>query len=502
MISGARYEPSWVDSDPYPQLVDGRALLDGPLHDVIDPSTGDVVARWAEATADEVDAALAAARRSFDGGAWSRAPLARRAEILDAAAQAIWDQGERLVTLESLDTGKSVSGARHFDLYEAAAAFSYAAGACRDLHGDVRPASYPPDLFPGGGPQIVTMRMRDPAGVVVELLPWNAPLMTGSQRLAAGLAAGCSFVVKPPEEAVISTINLARLLESAGLPAGVLNVILGPGETTGEQLVADPRVDLISLTGSVATGQRVMTLAARHLTPVHLELGGKAPVIVFADADLDQAVRWATMAAFVNNGQVCVAGSRLLAERPVYDDVVDAVAKAAAGLPMGDALDPATFLGPLVTEDHADRVRGFLDRAVGSGAARVTGSPPAAPAQPRTFVPPTVLRDVRPGTEIEQEEVFGPVLAALAFETEDQALAIANDTRFGLNATVFTRDIERAFRAFAGLRCGEVNVNCHFTPDMNGAKGEPRKMSGVSAADVEAYTVRKAMNLQVRRPGG
>jgi acyl-CoA reductase-like NAD-dependent aldehyde dehydrogenase len=264
--------------------------------------------------------------------------------------------------------------------------------------------------------------------------------------------------------------------------------------------VADPRVDLVSLTGSVATGQRVMALAARNLTPVHLELGGKAPVIVFADADLDQAVRWATMAAFVNNGQVCVAGSRLLAERSVYGDVVEGVAKAAAGLQMGDALDPGTFLGPLVTEGHADRVRGFLERATVGGEARVVGSPPIPPAHPRTFVAPTVLRDVRPGAEIEQEEVFGPVLASVPFETEEQALAIANDTRFGLNATIFTSDIERAFRVFTGLRCGEVNVNCHFTPDMNGAKGEPQKMSGVSAADVEAYTARKAMNLQVRRP--
>jgi acyl-CoA reductase-like NAD-dependent aldehyde dehydrogenase len=500
MAAGVRYDAGWVDAEPYPQLIDGQELRSGPLHDVIDPSTGEAVAMWSEATAEEVDAALAAARRSFDGGEWSRAPLARRAEILDAAAAAIRQHGERLVTLESLDTGKSVSGARHFDLYEASAAFSYAAGICRDLHGDVRTTSYPPELFPAGGPEIITMRMREPAGVVVELLPWNAPLMTGSQRVAAGLAAGCSFVVKPAEEAVITTVNLARLLESAGLPRGVLNVVLGPGETVGEQLVADRRVDLVSLTGSVATGQRVMALAARNLTPVHLELGGKAPVIVFADADLDQAVHWATMAAFVNNGQVCVAGSRLLAERPVYGDVVEGIAKAAAGLPMGDALDPGTFLGPLVTEGHADRVRGFLDRATAGGEARVVGSPPIPPAHPRTFVAPTVLRDVRPGAEIEQEEVFGPLLASVPFETEGQALAIANDTRFGLNATIFTGDIERAFRAFSGLRCGEVNVNCHFTPDMNGAKGEPRKMSGVSAADVESYTVRKAMNLQVRRP--
>jgi acyl-CoA reductase-like NAD-dependent aldehyde dehydrogenase len=420
--------------------------------------------------------------------------------VLDAVALAIRENCDRLVTLESLDTGKSVSGARHFDIYEAATAFSFAAGLCRDLHGDVRRTSYPPELFPTGGPQIITMRMREPAGVVCELLPWNAPLMTGGQRIAAGLAAGCSFVIKPPEEAVITTVNLVRLMESVGVPPGVLNVVLGPGETVGEQLVADPRIDLISLTGSVATGQRVMALAARTLTPVHLELGGKAPVIVFADAEIDAAIRWATMAAFVNSGQVCVAGSRLLVEQSVYDEVVNGVAQAAAALPMGDALDPATFLGPLVSEQHADRVRGFVERAVQEPGTQVVGPGQIPAAYPRTFVAPTVLRGVEPGSEIEQEEVFGPVLASLAFADEEQALAIANDTRYGLNATVFTRDIERAFRAFDGLRCGEVNINCHFTPDMNGAKGDPQKMSGLFAADVDAYTVRKALNLSVRGP--
>src|SRR5581483_1919499 len=296
----------------------------------------------------------------------------------------------------------------------------------------------------------------------------------------------------------ISVVQLGRLLLDCGLPPGVLNVVLGPGSSVGERLVADSRVDLVSLTGSVETGRRVMEIAARNLTQVHLELGGKSPVIVFADADMNQAVPWAMMAAFVNMGEVCVAGSRLLVEAPAYEEVVSRVAQMSATLPIGDALDPATFIGPLVTRQHADKVRGYVQRAVERGDARVVPGGSAVPdgAAP-TFVAPTVLAEVRPGSEIEQEEVFGPVLATLPFDSEEDALRIANGTPFGLNATVFTRDMERAFRFAGELVAGEVNVNCHFAPDMNGGRGEPRKMSGLSKTGVEAYTTLRAVNVQI-----
>ncbi len=492
-----RLDPSWLDTDPYPQLIAGEERRDGAPQPVVDPSTGDTVAHWAEATPAEVDAATGAARRAFDEGEWRRMPLARRAEVLDAAATAIRAATPRLAALEAIDTGKAVGGAITYDLYEAATAFSYAAGVARDLHGDVRRSSFPPDLMPGGGPEILTLRMREPAGVVAELLPWNGPLMTGSQRIAAALAAGCAIVAKPPEEAVVTTIELARILAACGLPPGTLNVVLGPGETVGEQLVADPRVDVVSLTGSVETGKRVMRIASERLATVNLELGGKAPVIVFADADLDGAVGWSMMAAFVNMGEVCVAGSRLLVEASVYDDVVNGVAGAASGLPIGDALDPDTFIGPLITDAHAVRVRGFVDRAVSDGA-RVVGGGTVPDGSPATFMAPTVVGDVAPGAELEQNEVFGPVLAAMAFTDEADAIRIANGTRYGLNATVFTRDIERAFRLAEQLDCGEVNVNCHFSPDMNGGRGEPRRASGSARTGIESYTALKAINLQVR----
>jgi acyl-CoA reductase-like NAD-dependent aldehyde dehydrogenase len=494
----ARIDPAWFPTEPYPQLVAGQARRAGRLHPVLDPSTGETHAQWAEATPEEVDAALAAARRAFDEGDWRRMAPGRRAEVLDAVAARIRQDASRLAALEAADTGKAVGGARVYDVHEAATAFSYAAGVGRDLHGDVRRAAFPPDLLPGGGPDVLTMRLREPAGVVVELLPWNGPLMTGSQRIAAALAAGCSLVVKPPEEAVVSVLELAGILADCGLPPGTLNVVLGPGETVGAQLVSDPRVDLISLTGGVETGARVMAAAARNITPVHLELGGKSPVLVFPDADLEQAAGWAMMAAFVNMGEVCVAGSRLLVHESVYEEVVARVAEQAGFLPIGDALDPGTFIGPLISEAHADRVRGFVDRALADGSAQLVGGGAVPAGSPDTFAAPLVLGRVRPGCELEQTEVFGPVLAAASFADEDEAVALANGTRYGLNATVFTRDIERAFQLADRLDCGEVNVNCHFAPDMNGGRGEPRRMSGASRTGVEAYTALKAINVQVR----
>jgi acyl-CoA reductase-like NAD-dependent aldehyde dehydrogenase len=488
-----RIDPAWIPADPIPQLIAGEERRAGQVRPVVDPSLDAPVASWAEATPEEVDAALAAARRTFDAGDWRRRSLAGRAEVLEAVATRIRADAARLAALEAMDTGKAVAGALVYDVYEAATAFAHAAGVARDLHGDVRRSNFPPDLLPGGGPDLLTLRLREPAGVVCELLPWNGPLMTGSQRIAAALAAGCSVVAKPPEEAVVSTLELARLLHECGLPPGALNVVLGAGETVGEQLVSDPRVDLVSLTGSVETGRRVMELAARRTAAVNLELGGKSPVIVLADADLDAAIPWSMMAAFVNMGEVCVAGSRLLVERSVYDAVVEGVASAASGLPIGDALDQSTFIGPLITAAHADRVRGYVERAAGDGVTVARGDVPEG--LPPTFVAPTVVGGVQPTAEVAQQEVFGPVLAALPFTSEDEAIEIANGTTYGLNATVFTRDIGRAFRLADRLDVGEININSHFAPEMNGGRGEPRRSSGFARTGVDAYTALKAINL-------
>jgi len=483
--------------ETFGSIVAGGVRGEGEVRAVIDPSTGSTVARWAGAEARDVDDALSAARRSVDDGAWRRMPPLRRAEVLESVADGIGAAAAGLAAIESLDTGKSIHGAETFDLYEAETAFRHAAAVCRTATGDVRRSSYPPQLFPAGGPDVLTLRTREPAGVVVELLPWNAPLMTGSQRVAAALAAGCSVIVKPPEEAVMSSSRLVGLLHRAGVPAEVVQLVLGAGETVGEQLIGDRRVDLVSLTGSVETGRRVAEVAGRQLVATHLELGGKAPVIVCEDADVEAAARWAAMAAFVNAGQVCVAGSRLLVHRSRYDDVLDAVTAHARQFRIGDALDPETFMGPLVTSEHAAHVRRRRDEAIDRGDAVVRGAVELPGGLPDTFVAPTVLGEVRPGSELEQQEIFGPVLAAMSFDSDDEAIALANGTPYGLNATVFTSSLQRAFAFSSSLDVGEVNVNCHFTPDMNGLKGAPRRSSGLGLADVEAYSTVKALNVNL-----
>jgi acyl-CoA reductase-like NAD-dependent aldehyde dehydrogenase len=456
-----RIDPAWFPSDPYPQLIAGAARRDGARHDVVDPSTGDVHAQWAEATPDEVDAALGAARRSFDTGEWRRMAPSRRAEVLDAVAQRIRDDADRLAALEAADTGKAVGGAKTYDVHEAAVAFAFAAGVGRDLHGDVRRTAFPPQLLPGGGPDVLTMRLREPAGVVVELLPWNGPLMTGSQRIAAALAAGCSIVVKPPEEAVVSTIELARILDECGLPPGTVNVVLGPGETVGEQLVADTRVDLVSLTGGVETGARVMATAARNITPVHLELGGKSPVIVFADADLDRALDAAIFGVFTLNGERCTAGSRLLLEDSIYDEFVAKLLARVARIKVGDPHDMTTEVGPLIHRDHLAKVRGYLDIARQEGARiAVGGDAPGDPALAHgNYLRPTVLLDVTNDMRVAQEEIFGPVLAVLRFRDEAEALRIANGTRYGLAAYLWTGDVTRAHRFAPEIESGMIWVN-------------------------------------------
>ena len=493
-----RYNAAYVDSDPYGQAIAGEASRAAPdVRPLIDPSTGETFASWVEATEDEIDRAVGAARRSFDEGTWRRMPLARRAEVLEAAAAAIAAETDKLATLDCLCTGKAITGAIAYDLYEAKNAFAHAGAVVRDMHGETRKATYPPTLLPGGGPEILNLRLREPAGVVAEMVPWNGPMFTGSERIAAALAAGCSIVAKPSEESPCSLVVLAAILREAGVPDGVFNVVLGRGETVGERLVIDPRVDVVSLTGSVDTGQRVLTLAAPQFKQVNLELGGKAPVIVFADADLDQAVTWAMMAAFVNMGEVCVAGSRLLVEVPVYDDVVSGVAAAAGTLPIGDAMDPQTFIGPLVNVEHADRVRGFVDRALTKGDAQSVNEPTLPGDLTEAYVAPRVLRNVRTGSEIEQNEVFGPVLGSQPFTVEEEAVALANSTRYGLNATVFTRDINRAFRLADQLDVGDVDVNCHFTPNINAGRGTPRRRSGMSAVGVASYERAKGVNISL-----
>jgi acyl-CoA reductase-like NAD-dependent aldehyde dehydrogenase len=491
------FDPGWVRSDPYPQVIGGREVGDGTRMPLVNPGTGAEVGSWLEATDDEVDRAIAAARKSFDEGVWRRRPPARRAEVLERAAQAIRARVPELIGLDCVSTGKVFLGGIGYDGYEAVNAFMGAAATIREAAGEVREAAFPPGLFPGDGPRILSIRNREPVGVVAELLPWNAPLFTGSERIAGALAAGCSIVAKPSEESPASFVELAGILREAGLPEGVFNVVLGRGETVGDRLIRDPRVDLVSVTGSVETGTRIYEIAASNMKRVNLELGGKAPVVVFADADLDAVATWAMLAAFNNMGEVCVAGTRLLVEASAYDDVVAAVAGAASGLPIGDQFDAQTFIGPLVNAEHADRVRGFVERAISGGGATLVGGGTVPDGLNGAFVAPMVLGDLGAGAEIEQHEVFGPVIAAHRFENEDEALARANSTQYGLSASVFTGNIERAFRFADRLVAGNVQITHHYSADSHVPRGTPRRKSGTGLAGVGAYQAPKSIDVNL-----
>jgi acyl-CoA reductase-like NAD-dependent aldehyde dehydrogenase len=491
------FDATSVRNTPYPQFIAGAESATGSTHPLTNPCTGEPVANWSEATDAEIDAAVAAARASYDDGRWRRLPGARRAEILERASVLLRARVPELIGLDSISTGKVFLGGITYDGYEAVNTFIGAASALRESVGEVREAVFPPGLFPEHGPRIVSIRSEQPAGVVVELLPWNAPLFTGSERVSSALAAGCSVVAKPSEESPASLVELAAILREAGLPDGVFNVVLGRGEDVGDRLVRDPRVDLVSLTGAIETGRRVYEVAASQMKRVNLELGGKAPVIVFADANLENVAMWAMLSAFNNMGEVCVAGTRLIVEAPVYDDVVAVVADAAASLPIGDQFDPQTFIGPLVNVAHADRVRGFVDRAVTSGAASVVGAGTVPSGLGRAFVAPTVLGNLRAGCEIEQSEVFGPVIAAHAFSSEDEAVLRANSTPYGLSASVFTGDIGRAFRVADRLEVGNVQINHHYSADHSVPRGTPRRKSGTGFTGIRGYQAAKSIDFNI-----
>ena len=423
------------------------------------PIDESVIAEVARGGKAEIDAAVAAARAAFP--AWAALAPGRRAEILHAVGSAIEEQAERLAAVETRDNGSLLRSMRRSVMPRAGHNFHYFADHLASLAHD--------DFETRGHTNHVSW---DPAGVAAVITPWNAPLMLGTWRLAPALAAGNTVVFKPPEWAPLTASMLADLSRDAGLPDGVLNVVQGIGEEAGAALVAHPDVDRIAFTGSVPTGRLVSEAAARNLTPVSLELGGKSPFIVFADADLDAAVAQAVN-QFDNAGQVCLAGTRLLVEASVADRFLDAFLARAAAIRQGDPRDEATEVGPQITREHFERVDGFVRRAVAAGARPVLGGGPNEDLG-GLYYRPTLLVDAPPGAEILREEVFGPVLTLQTFVGEDDAVRMANDSHYGLAAIVYTGDEARAERVGARLVAGTVWVNCFFVRDLRAPFGGSR----------------------------
>lgn len=440
-------------------VIDGQEVPShsGERFASVNPWTREVWAEAALGSHDDAASAVASARAAFDTGPWPRMGRAARGAVLHRLADLITEHADELARADTRDMGKPISVMHSKDVPRAASNLRFFAD-----HARLRAS----ESLPMDSGHHVYVRY-EPAGVVAAIAPWNFPLMLESWKIAPALAWGNTVVLKPAEDTPVSATLLARLALEAGMPPGVLNVVHGFGpQAVGEALTASPDVDRITFTGESATGRAIGRVAADHLTPYSFELGGKGANVVFADADLDAAVSWSNRAIFTNSGQVCLAGSRLFVQRPVYDEFVARFVESAEAMTIGDPLDPATQLGPLASETHYRKVSGYLDTVADDGGKILTGG-----VGDGWSVRPTVIVDAPTTARVHCEEVFGPVVTVTPFDTEDAAVALANDTRYGLNAMLFTDDVHRAHRVAARLRAGTVWVNCFFVRDLRAPFG-------------------------------
>ena len=460
------------------------------MRDIVNPADGGVIARVPDASAADVGHAVAAARRAFDEGPWPRMPARERGTLLFRIADTIRAHASELAELDTRNMGKPIVEAE-FDVADAAHCFEYYAGMASKIHGETLEV---PD-------NALSMVVREPVGVVGQIIPWNYPLLMAAWKLAPALAAGCTAVLKPAEQTPLSALRLAELLRALDLPDGVVTIVTGDGPVAGAALVTDPRVDKIAFTGGVDAGRLVIKGAAETIKRMSIELGGKNPNIVFADADFDAAVDGALFGAFANQGEVCSAGSRLLVERPIYDRMLEALADKSSRIRLGDPMDRETKMGPLVTSEHRDKVLGYIEVGRKEGRLIVGGGIPDVPALAKGFyVEPTIFADVDNRARIAQEEIFGPVLTVIPFGDEAEAIRIANDTPYGLAGAVWTRDVFRGIRVLKQIRAGILWLNTYH-PTYNEAPWGGYKQSGfgreLGPYGLEAYLETKQINLNL-----
>ena len=479
-----------TQTSQYGNFVNGAWVLPRATREIVNPATAEPIATVPEAAPDDVAAAVAAARRAFDAGPWRETTAQARGRVLFQMAELVRRHAARLAELETINCGKPIVESE-MDMADTATCLEYYGGLATKIHGHTLPV---PD-------NALNFTLKEPVGVAGLIVPWNYPLMLAAWKLAPALAAGCTVVVKPAEETPLTTLEFARLVgeEIPDLPPGVLNVVTGDGPTTGRAIVTSDRVDKVSFTGGTDTGREILrSIAGSTLKKVSLELGGKSPNIFFADADLDAATDGALFGIFINQGEVCSAGSRVLVQEALFSDFVDLMKEKAGRITLGDPLDRATKMGPLVSEGHLEKVNGYL--AAGKAEARLVAGGGRPGHLPRGyFVEPTIFVTDN-STRIAREEIFGPIVACIPFKDEADAVRIANDTPYGLAAAVWSRDIFRCLRVVRQLRAGIVWVNtmqpCYVESPWGGYKqsGQGRELS-LSGADEFLETKQVHINL-------
>jgi acyl-CoA reductase-like NAD-dependent aldehyde dehydrogenase len=446
-------DPKTALRGPTKFLINGEWVepVSGKHYDDINPSTGEVAAQVAEGSAEDVNRAVKAARAAFEG-AWAGVHPGDRGRLLFKLAELVRESAQELAETDAVDAGKPVTNSLRVDIPAAIDCFEYYAGWADKLHGETVPVRAP----------AFTYLLRQPVGVIGQIIPWNFPVMMAAWKLAPALACGNTVVLKPAEQSPLSALKLGELCLKAGFPPGVVNIVTGFGEA-GAALVEHPDVDKIAFTGSPEVGRIIVRASAATLKKVSLELGGKSPNVILADADLEAAIRGASGGVFFNQGEVCSAGSRILVEQSIYDAFLDGLTKRTHTIKVGDPLDPETYMGPVVNDEQFDRVMGYIDIGKGEGAKLVAGGERIG--ERGFFVQPTIFADVDNRMRIAREEIFGPVASVIPIKDVDDAVAIANDTNYGLAAAVWTRDVAKAHDVAHRLKAGTVWVNTYGATD-------------------------------------